>query len=76
MTFTTCTKCGAVARIYAGGISHLDRNWVSDLYRCDGCHTVTWHDRIHHTGRNFLDQAIDKAAPVYSQHHERALLNV
>jgi hypothetical protein len=76
MTFTTCNKCGAIARILAGGISHLDRNCVSDLYRCDECHTVTWQDRVYPSGRNFFNQAIDNGTPVYSHHEERALLNV
>lgn len=76
MAFTTCTKCGALARIYAGGISHLDRNCVSDLFRCDECHTVTWQDRVHHAVRNFPGQAIDKVRPIYSQLQERALPDV
>ena len=59
MTFTTCSRCGAIARVIAGNISHLERNCTSDCYRCEGCGTVTWQDR---PPRNFFGQEISKAA--------------
>jgi hypothetical protein len=76
MTFKTCNRCGAIARILAGGISHLNRNCVSDLYRCEECHVVTWQDRVHRTERNYFRQVFNKVAPVDARQRERAPFNV
>ena len=46
MTFTTCNRCGAAAPILAGGISRLEQNCLTDIYRCDGCGALTWRDRV------------------------------
>jgi len=76
MTFKTCGRCGAVERILAGGICRLDRNCLTDLYRCEDCGTVTWRDLIHHDRGNFLGQAIGKGPPVHLDEEERVLADV
>ena len=76
MTYTTCGRCGAIARILAGGISNLDRSCISDMYRCEECGTATWRDRVHHNRWNFLCQMTGNEPPVHFQERERVLTDV
>jgi hypothetical protein len=68
MTFPTCGRCGAVARVIAGGIANLERNCFSDCYRCEDCGTMTWRDR---TRWNFAVQENGKEPGVVSTRGER-----
>jgi hypothetical protein len=76
MTFTTCERCGDIARIFAGGISRLDANCLTDVYRCDACGTLTWRDRVHQFGRNFTEQIIANPVPLHLDQQARALAHV